>query len=60
MRCPDWFPVIRTAKWAGIPVTEALGLRWCIVVENWCQIAAAAENGAEEYFRKQAERKNRG
>lgn len=59
MRCPDWYPVIRAAKFGGVPVTEALGMSWGWIVERWCVIAETAEAQATEFFQKKAQRESR-
>lgn len=48
--------MLRAAKFAGVPVTEALGLPWSVTVERWCQIAEAAESQAEAHFHDKARR----
>lgn len=52
-RCPDWYPPIRAARYAGIPVDVALGVAWSPIVQEWCLIAQAAENEAETALMKQ-------
>ena len=54
---PDRYPAIRAARYGGVPVTDALGIGWCPIVQEWCLIAEAAEQEAESELMKQAQRK---
>jgi len=45
---------MKAARFANVPLTEALGIPWSIWLERWCVIAMEAEAEAEEHFIKKA------
>lgn len=45
--CPDWYLAIRAAKYGNEKVSEALGIPWSPLLQDWCLIAEAAEHEAE-------------
>lgn len=54
---PDWYPPIRAARYAGVPLTEALGIAWSPILQEWCLTAEAAEAEAEAAMVKEAQQR---
>ena len=54
---PDWYPPIRAARYGLVPLTEALGVPWSPIIQEWCLIAEAAELEAEAALAKEAAKK---
>ncbi len=55
--CPDWYPSLRAAKYAGVPWTTALGCEWSDTMMLCCQIAESAEAKAQEYLTERASKR---
>jgi hypothetical protein len=53
---PDWYPAYRAARLAGQAWPDCDGVPWGPIPRAWVLIAEAAEAGARELFRRDAER----